>query len=81
MSLARLAEALPSVQSAPSSYQPYHQHATVRESTHKLQAVWQFWYMRRQGPRSQESYEQSIKPLGPAFDTVCLPLPRSQTLT
>ena len=49
------------------------------EQRAELQSEWAFWYMRRQGSRSdrQEAYEQSIKPLGSPFKSVVrFPPPR-----
>ena len=58
-SLAKLAEALPPVAVGP---------GLVGGTGMELQSGWAFWYMRRQGAGArQESYEQSIKPLGVAF--------------
>ena len=66
-SLAKLAAALPEL-----NMQLPRSLSSGGEQRAELQSEWAFWYMRRQGSRSdrQEAYEQSIKPLGSPFKSV-----------
>jgi len=77
-SLAKLAEALPPSTGGSAfgqyqqafSPQPFSPPAPRRVISqpgaheHKLRFEWTFWYMRKSGPRTLESYEKGIKPLG-----------------
>jgi hypothetical protein len=93
MSLAKLAEALPSMSQHRGGGGPPGRHVSrggegghgqrdffdgkrgggegAPGQEHPLQNEWAFWYMRRNGSRSQqESYEQAIRPLGSPFHSV-----------